>query len=1536
MGTPVRLSEDFLRGFLRARPRNGVRNGQETLALYVGLVKRQSAWRVCRREGAKEMTSAGFERLGKSGRIVTLLVGALLLALGLVLTAAPAKATHTSTCEFIDGVRVCTPDEHPNADPTISASSGSVSAGEGQVAVNTGAYSDADGNATVTLSASVGTVAKDAAGDGTWRWSFATDDGPAQSQTVTITATDSGGATASTSFSLTVNNLGPQATFNAPTSADEGSNFTLSLTNPSDPSGADRDAGFAYAFDCGGGYGAFASANSAGCNLDSGTRTVRGKIRDKDGGVTEYTRTVTVNNVAPTATFNAPQTSYAYKQFVVSMADPNDPSSADRDAGFTYAFDCGSGYGGFSGKASTTCQAGFAGTSKTVKAKIRDKDGGEREYTSNVTVNAAPPSYPNGRIAFISSRDGGNLEVYTTNADGTGTKRLTYTAAMEFNAAFSPDGKKIAYDREGEIYVMNANGTNQTRLTDVPGHDVLPAFSPDGNEIAFASHRDGGQAEIYVMDADGTNPRRLTNNASHEMDPAFSPNGSQVAFTSDRDGGNYEIYVVNTDGTGQTRLTNSSDRDIDPTYSYDGSRIAFESHRMGNPEIFAMRADGAAPIRLTNDPAEDIQPAYAPSNLELAFTSHRDGNYEIYKMNDLSTAAPTRLTDSTAIEADPTWGGRGDITPPPTFITSGPANSSFSNSTSATFEFRSGSLEPSPAFECQLDGGAFEPCTSAKTYNNLGVGEHTFKVQAIDTSGNVDPTPEVRTWTIDLTRPTITGITPPDGAPGILEGTNATVTFDEAMNASTLNGTTFTLTRQGASSPVAATYGYDTATNTATLNPDADLDSLATYTVLVKSGSEGVKDRAGNSILQDRTWSFRTGDTRAPNVSLTSPADGATVGGAVQLAADATDNGVVDRVDFLVNGSVVDSDGAPPYAVNWNSAGVTSGATVQITARAIDTSSNQATSTAHTVTVDNVPPETTLDPSGPSGTVNSTSASFSFSSEAGATFECKLDAEAFAACDSPKGYTGLSDGSHTFQVRAGDAAGNVDANPEGRTWTVDAMAPTVTVVTPPVNATGVAVSENVTAAFSEAMDASTLNGTTFTLTRQGGAAVTATVSYDPATRKATLDPNANLDADAAYTATVEGGAGGARDTAGNPLAQDSVWSFGTAAPPDTTAPNGAVVVDADAPFTTDARVTLTLGASDPSPGTGVASMRFSNDGNAWTEWEPYAAGNREWDLVVGDGTKTVHVEYKDGAGNIKRAEDSITLDTTKPETTLDPSGPSGTINTNLASFSFTSEAGATFECRLTRQGETAGTFTACTSPEEYPDLTDGSYAFEVRATDRAGNVEAPTVGRSFTVDTAAPPIPAITGGPPEGSTSTSRSATFAFGSEDGATFLCSLDGAGFSGCTSGQPFTGLSDGPHRFEVKAKDRAGNESAIAVRLWNVDATAPTIKNWTPKGTGIKPTAKPTVVFSEAMKETSLEKSLNGKPTTFFLKRGTTKVAATVSYVETQTATGAKVYKAVMTPSKRLVSGVTYTATVTTAARDAAGNPLEVLKTWRFTVG
>jgi hypothetical protein len=113
--------------------------------------------------------------------------------------------------------------------------------------------------------------------------------------TVTVRATDSSGLTATDSAAITVRNVPPTATLVAPASASAGFPFSLSLTNPHDASAADTAAGFTYAFDCGDGSGlsSWSTSSTATCPTDDvGTRSVAGRIRDKDGGIGEQHATV--------------------------------------------------------------------------------------------------------------------------------------------------------------------------------------------------------------------------------------------------------------------------------------------------------------------------------------------------------------------------------------------------------------------------------------------------------------------------------------------------------------------------------------------------------------------------------------------------------------------------------------------------------------------------------------------------------------------------------------------------------------------------------------------------------------------------------------------------------------------------------------------------------------------------------------------------------------------------------------------------------------------------------------------------------------------------------------------------------------------------------------------------------------------------------------------------------------------------------------------------------------------------------------------
>jgi hypothetical protein len=112
------------------------------------------------------------------------------------------------------------------------------------------------------------------------------------------------------------------------------------------------------------------------------------KATDSFGLSSTDTATVNVANVAPTAVLDAPASATAGIPFTVSLTNAGDPSAADRAAGFTYAFDCGNGYGPFGVSASTSCRVLVLGTT-VVRATVKDKDGGTTEYTASVRLGAS-------------------------------------------------------------------------------------------------------------------------------------------------------------------------------------------------------------------------------------------------------------------------------------------------------------------------------------------------------------------------------------------------------------------------------------------------------------------------------------------------------------------------------------------------------------------------------------------------------------------------------------------------------------------------------------------------------------------------------------------------------------------------------------------------------------------------------------------------------------------------------------------------------------------------------------------------------------------------------------------------------------------------------------------------------------------------------------------------------------------------------------------------------------------------------------------
>ena len=198
-------------------------------------------------------------------------------------------------------------------------------------------------------------------------------------------------------------------------------------------------------------------------------------------------------------------------------------------------------------------------------------DGGEpMRLTRDPAADTNASHSPDGtRILWSSTRDGSS-ELYVMPARGGAARRLTAGTTVGFAPSWSPDGSLIlrpasrrAGAKEGDPLDrlrLRPDGSELDPLPGGPRREYNHAFSPDGKTIAYDAHADGawesedGRWELWLMNADGTGRRRLTNDTANDWGPSFSPDGQRLVFLSGRENV-YDVHVINVDGTGRRRLT---------------------------------------------------------------------------------------------------------------------------------------------------------------------------------------------------------------------------------------------------------------------------------------------------------------------------------------------------------------------------------------------------------------------------------------------------------------------------------------------------------------------------------------------------------------------------------------------------------------------------------------------------------------------------------------------------------------------------------------------------------------------------------------------------------------------------------------------------------------------------------------------------------------------------------------------------------------------------------------------------------------------
>jgi len=513
--------------------------------------------------------------------------------------------------------------------------------------------------------------------------------------------------------------------------------------------------------------------------------------------------------------------------------------------------------------------------------------------------------------------------------------------------------------------------------------------------------------------------------------------------------------------------------------------------------------------------------------------------------------------------------------------------------------------------------------------------------------------------------------------------------------------------------------------------------------------------------------------------------------------------------------------------------------------------------TTQTPTITSGPAQNSFQPS--------RTATFAFKDVAtNASFSCKLDGGTAGTCKSPKSYTKLADGSHTFTLTA-TAPGKKPSAAVTRTWTVDLHVPS-----PPV------VSSS---------QANPTNQTTRPFTFTGETGATFLCSLDSAAFSACSTPYTTPHlADGGHVLAV-------KQVARNGLASSATsvgWDV------DTVVPGTPVINSGPSGPVSASDNTFTF--SDPTSGATVFECEITPPGNL----SDCSSGSYDTGSLA-DGSYTFHVFGKDAAGNQSpEATQSFTINHTLPADPTFTSKPAAITKNTTGAFTFTGgtsctlDGGSAFDC-------SSGSFTT-------PALNDGQHTFTVSN----GSTSA---SYTWTIDTTAPAAPVFVAGPANGSRVNTTSGVVALSSDGSSVLTCTLDGAAVP-CPGFLTLSNLSNGAHSVVATATDAAGN-TATATLTWTVDTVAPHASVTAPASL----TAPAVVTFSEAVKAT-------GATVAQLILTGTSTVVPTRqtcrSGASTVACAGSSFGSLLLAPTRALTPGQHYTVRVAAGAvQDLATN-------------
>lgn len=703
-----------------------------------------------------------------------------------------------------------------------------------------------------------------------------------------------------------------------------------------------------------------------------------------------------------------------------------------------------------------------------------------------------------------------------------------------------------------------------------------------------------------------------------------------------------------------------------------------------------------------------------------------------------------------------------DRTAPVTVVTGGPG--ARTNAQDATFTLDQTDANPD-RLECAVKPpggtlGAFETCGPTKTLTAMAVGAWELRVRAVDDAGNADTTPEIRTWTVDRTEPAVTLSSDP--ATGITNDPERDFTYTSEP------GVTFACTLDGTTLPAQECDG----TTTVDVAAGEHL-----FTVVAT-------DQAGN---QGSNYAMWTVDLTKPELHAISGGPTGTVASSTAtFGAFTSPSGDVAGYECQINGG-----GFTPCPSNPVQFTELADGEKTLAVKAIDQAGNRSDQRTWSWTIDTTPPSTNAITGGglTNGRTNATSITFdAFTATGDATaFQCRTTApggtpSAFAACPAGPTFPLGAEGPHRIEVRALDALGNADASPSLIDVVVDRTGPSARITSGPLGETAATTAKFAFGADEDGAFECRLDGATEFSACPVSRTFGGLTEGVHVLRVRAIDALGNAGTPVERTWQVVGTAPATTKTQGD-LGADDTLDTG-----DGTPQPGKVTVAVTTPVATELTVTeqaSPVGTPPPDDGFSVLGYGFDFDS---AELEAVATGREPIELrfvipadvlpagfgpadvatlaVFRDGTEIgttcgaapcvqQRTALMDG-GTLRGVALTVrtdhlsawnfAVDDTDPQTTI-TGGTSGTDADGSVAFQFaSSESGSTFRCRLVGRGA----LSSCTSGKAYTGLADGSYTFEVVATDKHGNADPTPATRAFSVKRPATQQPSGGDKPPSG------------------------------------------------------------------------------------------------------------------------------------------------------------------------------------------